>query len=278
MILKKGRLLLTLGLLLSSLPFFAQDTTYAGAGIQVIFKEHGTGLGLAGKKFANCHFVIKNQQGLEIKNTYKQGSAQVISLVDDPWKQAWINTLRLLKVGDDVRINIPDSTVVKYWQAFLPTQPFKPFPLQIRFLALGAYDELPPDVVIVDDKQNKIPPPFNIIGKDTVKLKSGLRYIITHENPEGDQAYNGRTVEVHYTGYFEDGSVFDASYPTGHTFKFILANGHVIAGWDEGIRLMKTGDKFRFIIPPKLGYGDKKEGLIPPNTTLIFDVELISVD
>ena len=101
---------------------------------------------------------------------------------------------------------------------------------------------------------------------------------IVKTNVDGDPTYNGRKVDIHYTGYFEDGTIFDASYPNGHPFKFTLTRNEVIDGLDEGVRLMKTGEKYRFIIPPKLGYGKKQQGSIPPNTTLIFDVELISVD
>jgi len=124
--------------------------------------------------------------------------------------------------------------------------------------------------------------PFNTRGKDTVTLANGLKYIICQKGT-GKQAVKGDKVKVHYTGYLLDGSIFDSSVQNNSPFKFILGAGKVIRGWDEGIALMSEGDKFRFIIPPVLGYGTRgakdSDGnyVISPNSTLIFDVELIQV-
>ena len=85
-------------------------------------------------------------------------------------------------------------------------------------------------------------------------------------------------MEVHYTGYLTDGKIFDSSVKRNQPIEFVLGTGQVIQGWDEGIALMNVGDKLRLIIPPALGYGEKGAGdVIPPNSTLVFDVELISV-
>lgn len=274
-----GKLLVVCCLLAGTQNLFAQkDTLITADSIVIVYKEHGSGISLSGKKYLTAHFIITTTQGREIRNTYKQGNSVIVSIIDNARKQVWINTLRLLHVGDDVRITVPDSVVAKYWRAFLPTQPFKPFGLRIRMLVLAAEDELPPNAVVLDETDTKIPQPLEVEGKDTVLLRSGLQYIVAKANADGDQAYNGRKVEIHYTGYFEDGAIFDASYPNGHPYAFTLTRNEVVDGLDEGVRLMKTGEKYRFIIPPKLGYGNKQQGSIPPNTTLIFDVELISVD
>lgn len=109
------------------------------------------------------------------------------------------------------------------------------------------------------------------------KTESGLRYkIIQHGN--GAQAQNGKTVSVHYKGMFPDGGVFDSSYKSNKPIDFPLGQGNVIAGWDEGIALLKVGDKARFVIPPYLAYGERGAGgVIPPNAILMFDVELMDV-
>lgn len=114
-------------------------------------------------------------------------------------------------------------------------------------------------------------------AQDTVTTPSGLKYIII-ETGTGEKAQNNKAVEVHYTGYLLDGKVFDSSRDRNEPIEFILGNKQVIAGWDEGIALMSIGDKYRLIIPPQLAYGSKGAGnVIPPDATLIFDTELISV-
>ena len=109
------------------------------------------------------------------------------------------------------------------------------------------------------------------------KTESGLRYQFIQKG-EGKQAEAGKTVSVHYEGSLENGKVFDSSYPRKKPIEFRLGQGQVIEGWDEGIALLKVGDKARFVIPSDLGYGPAGAGgVIPPNATLIFDVELMDV-
>lgn len=107
---------------------------------------------------------------------------------------------------------------------------------------------------------------------------SGLRYKIL-QHGEGKQASKGANVSVHYKGQLLDGTVFDSSYKRKQPIEFPLGVGQVIAGWDEGILLLKVGDKARFVIPSNLAYGERGAGgVIPPNATLIFDVELMDVN
>jgi FKBP-type peptidyl-prolyl cis-trans isomerase len=110
-----------------------------------------------------------------------------------------------------------------------------------------------------------------------MKTPSGLEYVETLAGT-GAQAVAGKTVSVHYTGKLTNGKVFDSSLTRGQPIEFKLGVGRVIKGWDEGIALMKVGGKATLTIPPELGYGERGAGgVIPPNATLIFEVELVSV-
>ena len=109
------------------------------------------------------------------------------------------------------------------------------------------------------------------------ETKSGLRYQIIQKG-DGKKAEKGSKVSVHYKGQLLDGTVFDSSYKRKEPIDFTLGVGQVISGWDEGIQLLQVGDKARLVIPSDLAYGERGAGgVIPPNATLIFDVELMKV-
>ncbi len=106
---------------------------------------------------------------------------------------------------------------------------------------------------------------------------SGLTYDDTQEGT-GPSPKTGQTVVVHYTGRLTDGTTFDSSRDRGTPFSFTIGRGQVIKGWDEGVATMKVGGQRTLTIPPDLGYGARGAGgVIPPNATLVFDVELLDV-
>ena len=109
----------------------------------------------------------------------------------------------------------------------------------------------------------------------TVTTDSGLKYEDVTVG-EGAEAVAGKTVSVHYTGWLTDGQKFDSSKDRNDPFAFVLGGGMVIKGWDEGVQGMKVGGARTLLIPPQLGYGARGAGgVIPPNATLKFDVELL---
>jgi peptidylprolyl isomerase len=108
-----------------------------------------------------------------------------------------------------------------------------------------------------------------------ITTPSGLRYVEMVEGTGAPPA-RGSTVQVHYTGWLEDGKKFDSSHDRREPLEFALGRGQVIAGWDEALSTMKVGGKRKLIIPAHLGYGDRGAGgVIPPGATLVFEVELL---
>ncbi len=124
---------------------------------------------------------------------------------------------------------------------------------------------------------NKQEETLNAASAGFEKTESGLRYKIIQEG-DGKKAAKGDMVSVHYKGQLLDGTVFDSSYKRKEPIDFTIGVGQVISGWDEGIQLLKVGDKARLVIPSNLAYGSQGAGgVIPPNAPLLFDVELVDV-
>ena len=116
-----------------------------------------------------------------------------------------------------------------------------------------------------------------VAAAKTVTTASGLKYVDVKVG-SGASPVKGKQVKVHYTGTLENGKKFDSSVDRNEPFSFVIGVGQVIPGWDEGVMSMKVGGKRKLIIPSKLGYGAAGAGgVIPPNATLLFDVELLDV-
>lgn len=134
-----------------------------------------------------------------------------------------------------------------------------------------------PQIATLTEIDNLITSKDTMADTDIVTTDSGLKYKELQEGT-GATPQKGQTVVVHYTGTLEDGTKFDSSRDRNQPFKFKLGEGQVIKGWDEGLSTMKVGGRRELIIPPELGYGARGAGgVIPPNSTLIFDVELLKI-
>lgn len=118
---------------------------------------------------------------------------------------------------------------------------------------------------------------MNVNSANLQVTPSGLKYE-DKKVGEGASPVKGQKVRVHYTGYLTDGTKFDSSVDRGTPFEFVIGVGQVIKGWDEGVASMKVGGMRQLIIPPELGYGSRgAAGVIPPDATLVFEVELLGV-
>ncbi|MDF5733119.1 MAG: FKBP-type peptidyl-prolyl cis-trans isomerase [Rhizonema sp. PD38] len=134
----------------------------------------------------------------------------------------------------------------------------------------------PPAIASLTDN-NTVIASKTMSDANTVTTPSGLKYVEIKEGT-GATPKPGQTVVVHYTGTLENGTKFDSSRDRNDPLKFKIGVGQVIKGWDEGLSTMKVGGRRNLIIPPELGYGSRGAGgVIPPNATLLFDVELLKI-
>lgn len=173
----------------------------------------------------------------------------------------WDEAFQLLKVGDRALLTVPPD--LGYGDTPMPKIP------------AGSY--LVFDVEVLDVFKDFAPKPFVIKPKQTIVSASGLEYTII-EQGKGLKAERGKTVEVHYTGFLENGDIFDSSVLRGQPITFRLGAGMVIPGWDEGVAYLNAGGKALLSIPYQIAYGENgRPPLIPPKAKLIFNVELISV-
>ena len=175
--------------------------------------------------------------------------------------------------------------VIKGWDEGIATM--KPggkrkliIPSALAYGERGAGQLIPPgatlifDVELIEVMEAFVDTDFSLPGRED-NTESGLRMIV-HKEGNGEKPSAGQTVSVHYTGLLETGKKFDSSHDRGSPISFPLGQGRVIKGWDEAIALMSKGEKRTLIIPPELGYGERGAGgTIPPNATLIFEVELV---
>ncbi len=157
-------------------------------------------------------------------------------------------------------------------------------PPELGYGSRGAGGVIPPNATLIFDvelleikpaKPIFVDTDFSLPGQE-VNYESGLKTIV-HKKGSGNKPVEGQTVIVHYKGILPDGTEFDNSHSRSEPISFPVGKGYVIKGWDEALLDMIPGEKRTLIIPPNLGYGERGKGPIPPNSTLIFEVELVEI-
>jgi len=236
-------------------------TTPSGLQYEILQKGNGKMPVKGGK--VSVHYTGKLTNDTVFDSSIKRGQPISFKLGVGQVIKGWDEGIALLHVGDKARFTIPAN--LGYGERAVGSIP--------------ANSTLIFDVELVDAQDPFVSTPFAVNGLDTLTTASGLKYIMVKKNPEGTQAKSGMKVSVHYTGYLVDGKMFDSSLERGQPIEFGLGQGQVISGWDEGLALLKTGEKARLVIPYQLAYGENgRPPIIPAKATLIFDVELLMAE
>jgi peptidyl-prolyl cis-trans isomerase A (cyclophilin A) len=237
----------------------------------------GSGMGDPGYKFADeFHPELKHDKGgiLSMANSGPgtNGSQFFITHKETPWLDGKHTVFGHVVEGMDVVNSIAQDDVMNSVTIIREGVSAKSFDAPSIFKSAQA------DIEKANaEKAIKAAEAAKKLTEGATLTSSGLAYFMIKEG-EGEQATAGKTVSVHYTGKLTDGTKFDSSHDRNAPIEFPLGAGRVIPGWDEGIALLKVGGKATFIIPPNLAYGARGAGgVIPPNATLIFEVELLEI-
>lgn len=207
------------------------------------------------------HFSGWLEDGTSIGSSYQSPQPLQINIGREEIMPGWDLALGQMQVGEKSQFIIPPELAL----GEVGSPPVIP-PNATLIFEFELLEILPPP-----------PPPTSVEEDEYITTDSGLQYVILEEG-DGEMPEAGDLVSVNYRGWLaEDGFQFDNSYDRGQPFEFVLGQGSVIPGWDEGVALLSVGDKAQFVIPAELAYGPSGSGSIPPDSTLIFEVELLEI-
>ncbi len=242
--------------------FLDADLTTTKSGLQYVIETEGPGATPEVGDVVQVHYEGKLADGTVFDSSYDRGEPIAFPLGRGLVIPGWDEGVSLLSVGSKAKLIVPP---------------------ELAYGEFGAGGVIPPnatlyfEVELVDILPGSPEAPVKVAENDFITTDSGLKY---HELAagKGDTPEPGQLVAVHYTGWLEDGTKFDSSLDWGQPFIFPVGEQAVIPGWDEGVATMKVGEKRQLVIPPELAYGEEGiGGVIPPNATLIFEVELIDI-
>ena len=303
---KYNTLLAILAISILTMACNEERTTKSGVKVKIV--EKGDGPALKDSTILRLNMKYLNNNGNEQWNSAKAGGAVPLQYIKEIWDASgtMYEALEIMNVGDSAtfeittkdlyentfKTGIPDSldstsNVTFYAKilSMMTTEEFQAFQkeeyekaqakaMEERAAAQAKMLEEESETIKKDGETIDAYLAENNISAQTTD--SGLRYVITQEG-EGENATKGNQVSVHYNGTLLDGTKFDSSYDRGTPFGFVLGQGRVIMGWDEGIALLNKGAKATLYIPSTLAYGKRATGSIPANSILKFDVELVDI-
>lgn len=239
------------------------DFTTTDSGLQYLILEEGDGPFPEPGQVVSVHYTGYLTNGTKFDSSHDRGQAFGFPLGMGQVIAGWDEGVAQLPVGSKARLIIP---------------------AELGYGDSGAGSQIPPGATLVFDVDliDILPPPpespTEVDESDFTVTESGVKYYDIEEG-DGRVPNLGEEITVHYTGWLEDGTRFDSSLLQGQPIPFVLGIGQVIPGWDEGFAGMKVGGMRQMVIPPELAFGEVGAGggLIPPNATLIFEMELLDV-
>lgn len=234
------------------------------------------------------HLVLKNSKDSVLRDTYKEGRPMQMMLQTPPFKGSFEEGLAMLSKKDSASFFVSADSLFTRMMQPLPPGIAKGSDIQFTVKLIEVQNEQEFQKAQAAAREGQVKKDAKIIddyvAKNSLKVvetPSGLNYVIVKEG-DGIKPVAGNMVSVHYVGKLLDGKEFDSSYKNpqsgGKPVDFPIGQGMVIPGWEEGIMNMKKGGKSTFIIPSTLAYGETgSPGVIPPNSVLVFEVELVDV-
>lgn len=240
-----------------------EEIITTASGLQYVVVLEGAGEAPQNGDLVQVHYTGTLEDGTKFDSSYDRGEPILFPLGMGRVIPGWDEGIALMKVGGQAKLIIPS---------------------ELAYGERGAGGVIPPNATLLFDVElvgiQAGPPeaPTALSDSDYTTTQSGLQYH-DFEAGTGQSPQSGQQVTVHYTGWLEDGTMFDSSLTRGRPFDFTIGLGQVIPGWDEGVASMKVGGKRQLVIPAGLAYGEQGAGgVIPPNATLIFEVELLGVE
>jgi peptidylprolyl isomerase len=239
------------------------DIVTTDSGLQYIETIEGDGDSPEAGQIVSVHYTGWLEDGTQFDSSVDRGEPFQFALGLGMVIPGWDEGVALMKQGGSSRLVIP---------------------AELGYGAAGAPGTIPPDATLVFDvelleiREGAPENPPDVAEEDLITTDSGLQYIDIVEG-DGPTPETGQAVIFHYTGWMEDGSQFDSSLNRGQPVAFQIGDGQVIPGWDEALSTMQVGTKRFLIIPPELGFGEEGAGggIIPPNATLLFELELVEI-